>query len=118
MTVKIDTSAEDTKVRSARLVPMIFDNLFRNSAKFAEKDVKVTIEVTSQDDYVYITISDDGPGISEEIQSKLFEKGASTTGGGYGLYLTRRVVEGYGGTIEYINDKRHTGATFRIILPC
>jgi len=118
LTVKIDINAKDTKVRSARLVPMIFDNLFRNSAKFAEKDVTVTIDVTSKDDYVYITISDDGPGVSKEIQSNLFEKGASTTGGGYGLYLARRVVEGYGGTIEYINDKERTGATFRIVLPC
>jgi len=56
--------------------------------------------------------------VSKEIQSNLFEKGASTTGGGYGLYLARRVVEGYGGTIEYINDKERTGATFRIVLPC
>lgn len=118
LTVKIDINAEDTKVRSARLVPMIFDNLFRNSAKFAEKDVTVTIEVTSKDDYVYITIRDDGPGISKEIQSKLFEKGASTTGGGYGLYLIKKVVEGYGGKIEYIADNKRTGATFRIAIPC
>ena len=90
----------------------------RNSAKYAENEVTVAIEITSENDYVYITLSDDGPGVSKEILSKLFEKGASTTGGGYGLYLTKKVVEGYGGKIEHIPNKEQTGATFRIALPC
>ncbi len=118
MTINIDVNtAEDTQVLSARLIPMVFDNILRNSAKYAEKEVTVRIEVTSEDDYVYITMSDDGPGVSEKIRSKLFEKGASTSGGGYGLYLTKKVIEGYGGTIEYIKDKGQKGATFRIALP-
>lgn len=118
LTVIINANTEETEVRSARLIPMVFDNLLRNSAKYAEKEVTVTIEITCKDDYVYITMSDDGPGVSKEIQSKIFEKGASTTGGGYGLYLTRKVVEGYGGKIEHIKAKERTGATFRILLPC
>ncbi|MCK4568226.1 MAG: PAS domain S-box protein [Candidatus Thorarchaeota archaeon] len=117
LTVKIVVNTEDTEVPSTRLIPMVFDNLLRNSAKYAEKDVTVTFEITSKDDYVYITMSDDGPGVSKEIQSNLFEKGVSTTGGGYGLYLTKKVVEGYGGTIEYIQDEGRKGATFRIVLP-
>ncbi len=119
MTISIDVkTAQNTQVLSARLIPMVFDNILRNSAKYSEKDVKVTIEVTSEDDFVFITMCDDGPGVSKDIQSKLFEKGASTTGGGYGLYLTKKVIEGYGGKIEYIHDKEQTGATFRISLPC
>jgi len=118
LTVNLDVNTKDTQVRSARLIPMVFDNLLRNSATYAEKEVTVSIEITGKDDFVYITLSDDGPGVSEEIRSKLFEKGASTTGGGYGLYLTKKVIEGYGGQIEYISDKEQTGATFRIVLPC
>ncbi len=118
LTVKIDVNTEETEVRSARLIPMVFDNLLRNAAKYAEKDVTVTIEITCQDDYIYITLSDDGPGISTEIQSKLFEKGVSTTGGGYGLYLSKKVVEVYGGKIEYISNKERKGTTFKIVLPC
>ena len=66
---------------------------------------------------IYVTLSDNGPGISKEIESKLFEKGASTTGGGLGLYLTKKVIEGYGGKIEYLPDKKQSGTTFQIQLP-
>ena len=113
--MKIVVNTEDTEVPSTRLIPMVFDNLLRNSAKYAEKDVTVTFEITSKDDYVYITMSDDGPGVSKEIQSNLFEKGVSTTGGGYGLYLSKRVVEGYGGSIELIQQDQ--GTAYRILLP-
>jgi signal transduction histidine kinase len=47
-------------------------------------------------------LSDDGPGIDKEIRGNLFQKGASTTGGGFGLYLCKKVIEGYGGSIEHI----------------
>ena len=117
LTVKIDINTDKTEVLSARLIPMVFDNLMRNSAKYAEKKVILTIDLTNENDFVYITMHDDGPGVSKEIESKLFEKGASTTGGGFGLYLTKKVVEGYGGTIEYIPNKKQSGATFRIKLP-
>ncbi|MHA1615316.1 MAG: PAS domain S-box protein [Candidatus Thorarchaeota archaeon] len=118
LTVKIDVNTEETEVRSARLIPLVFDNLLRNAAKYAENDVKVMIEITSQNDYIYITLSDDGPGISTEIQSTIFQKGVSTTGGGYGLYLSKKVVEVYGGKIEYISNKELKGTTFKIVLPC
>ncbi|MGY5860355.1 MAG: PAS domain S-box protein [Candidatus Thorarchaeota archaeon] len=117
LTANIEVSSEEIEVLSARLIPMVFDNLLRNSAEYAEKDVTVTIDVMSEDDFVYINFSDDGPGISDKIVSKLFEKGASTTGGGFGLYLTKKVVEGYGGKIEYIPNQKQSGTTFRIKLP-
>jgi PAS domain S-box-containing protein len=117
LTVNIEVNSEETEVLSARLIPMVFDNLMRNSAEYAEKDVTVTIEITGEDDLVYITFSDNGPGISKEVESRIFEKGASTTGGGFGLYLTKKVVEGYGGKIEYLKDRDRPGASFRIQLP-
>jgi len=117
LTVEIDVNTEETEVLSARLIPLVFDNLMRNSAEYAEKDITLKIELTSKDDFVFITFSDDGPGVSKEIESKIFEKGASTSGGGFGLYLAKKVVEGYGGKIEYLPDKKGPGATFRIQIP-
>lgn len=117
LSVKIDVKTEDTDVLSARLIPIVFDNLMRNSAEYAEKDVTLSIEITNEDDIIRITLNDDGPGISKEVESKLFEKGASTSGGGLGLYLTKKVIEGYGGKIEYIPSKNEKGTTFRIELP-
>lgn len=117
LAVHIKTNTERTEIKSARLIPMVFDNLLRNAAKFSEKDVTVTITVDREENGISIIVSDDGVGIPESIQARLFEKGASTTGGGYGLYLTRKVVESYGGSINYISDKDQSGASFYIVLP-
>jgi len=115
--INLIVETDKTDVLSARLIPLVFDNLMRNSAEHAEKKVKLTITVTRENDVVHITLSDNGPGIPNEIQSKLFQKGVSTTGGGFGLYLTKKVIEGYGGKIEYIQNDEIPGTTFHIQLP-
>ncbi len=115
--VNLVVETDKTDVLSARLIPLVFDNLMRNSAEYAEKRATITITISRENDWVHITVSDNGPGIPKEIQSKLFQKGVSTTGGGFGLYLTKKVIEGYGGKIEYIQNDEVPGATFHIQLP-
>ena len=115
--IQANPLARKQEIAGGRLLPMVFDNLLRNSAQFTEKDVKVHIAVTREDDYVQIDVSDDGPGIPKEIQTKLFERGTSTKGGGLGLYLSKRVIEHYGGSIEVLRkQKSRRGAVFRIKL--
>jgi PAS domain S-box-containing protein len=117
LTVTIDTSEEKANVRSARLVPLVFDNLFRNAAEFSQNDVQINIQVHRENNMICIEVHDDGPGVPEEIKPRLFTKGASSTGGGYGLYLTRKVIEAYGGSIELIDKENRNGASFLIRLP-
>jgi len=115
--IQANPLARKQKIAGGRLLPMVFDNLLRNSAQFAERDVQVLIAVSRKKDYVQIDVSDDGPGIPEEIQSKLFKRGASTKGGGLGLYLSKRVIEHYGGSIKLQpKQKSKKGAFFRIKL--
>jgi PAS domain S-box-containing protein len=112
------TIQPDTKIKelqSARLIAIVFDNLLRNSAKFSEGDVEVVIEVSQDEGNIQTIIRDNGPGIPKELLPKLFQKGASTTGGGFGLYLSKKVVEGYGGSIELMSSNK--GASYRILLP-
>jgi PAS domain S-box-containing protein len=115
--VALETLEQNARVRSARLVPLVFDNLFRNSAEFSSNGVLIEIQVYREDDMICIEIHDDGPGIPEEIRPNLFTKGASSRGGGFGLYLTRKVIEAYGGTIELLQAENHRGASFLIRLP-
>ncbi len=115
--IQANPLARKQKIAGGRLLPMVFDNLLRNSAQFTETDVEVHIAVTRKKDYVQVDVSDDGSGIPKEIQSKLFERGTSTKGGGLGLYLSKRVVEHYGGSIELLpKQKSKKGAVFRIKL--
>jgi two-component system cell cycle sensor histidine kinase/response regulator CckA len=117
LTVNIETSELEARIRSARLIQMVFDNLFRNTAEFSNNNAHVKISLSRKNDVIHIEVQDDGPGVPDEIKPKLFTKGISTTGGGYGLYLTRKVIEGYGGSIELVDKPGEKGAAFLIRLP-
>ncbi len=113
--VTIQSDPQTVELQSARLIAIVFDNLLRNSAEYTEGDVEVVIEVNQDGGNIQTIFSDNGPGIPKEIRPSLFEKGASTTGSGFGLYLSKRVVEGYGGSIELI--EKGQGTAYRILLP-
>ncbi|MEW6667945.1 MAG: ATP-binding protein [Thermodesulfobacteriota bacterium] len=65
-----------------------------------------------------IRISDNGPGIPEAIQKRVFEPFFSTKeeGSGLGLSIAARIVEEHGGTLE-LQSRAGEGATFVISLP-
>ena len=65
-----------------------------------------------------IEMSDDGPGVPESIQGKLFQPFFSTKeeGTGLGLSIAQRMVEEHGGSLE-LESVEGKGATFRIKLP-
>jgi signal transduction histidine kinase len=118
--IELDATEKTQKVqiRGGRLIPMVFDNMFRNVVDYAGEDAKIWIKVRSSRGEVRVDITDSGPGISEGLQATLFQRGASTSGGGLGLHLSRRIIEAYGGTLELLHAKtKSRGATFRITLP-
>lgn len=109
---------EMLKVSRGRLIPTLFDNLFRNCSQHAGPHVEVNINVLRVENFIQIDIVDNGPGIADEIRPKLFQRGISTTGGGQGLYLCKRIAQAYGGDIELLSKvSPFTGAAFRIKLP-
>ena len=105
-------------IHGGRLIPMVFDNMFRNVVDYAGEDASIWIKVRSSKGEVRVDITDSGPGIAKELQETLFQKGASTSGGGLGLHLSKRIVEAYGGSMELLRAKgKNEGATFRVTLP-
>jgi signal transduction histidine kinase len=118
ITVDIDCRAEDLTVPESALLPMVFDNLLRNASTHAGERPRVNIRICTDDDKARIIVSDDGPGIAEEVRARLFTKGGSSRpGGGLGLYLSRKVVEALGGSMDLIDSPPGSGATFNILLP-
>ena len=98
--LRIDPDTLMTRVAGGRMLPMVFLNLINNSAKHAGEKPRVDIKVKKRKDFIEVRISDNGPGIPDSIKPKLFQKGVSTSGGGLGLRLSKKVVEAYGGSIE------------------
>ncbi|MCK4484326.1 MAG: ATP-binding protein, partial [Candidatus Thorarchaeota archaeon] len=112
-----DDTVAGAHTSGSTLLPMVFENLLRNSAEHAGPEAHVNVEITRQNGSVLITISDDGPGIPKDIRSKIFQRGISTKGGGLGLYLTREIIKTCGGTIELMDSGEDQGAVFEIHLP-
>jgi signal transduction histidine kinase len=80
--------------------------------------------VKDSENYLWITVSDNGPGIKKEDLKHLFEKfyrGAEAKqrvvrGLGLGLYYVKQIVEAHGGTIS-VQSKPAEGTTFYIKIP-
>lgn len=99
----------------------VMSNLIENAIKFSD-DGAIVVDVTSHDDGVEVTVSDDGVGIEEERLPSVFSgpaptgQSATPSGTGLGLYLTRRLVEAHGGSIRATSEAG-VGSTFTITLP-
>ena len=69
-----------------------------------------------------VTVSDNGPGLGSRDPAGLFERYAegvrrTARGSGLGLWITRTVIEGHGGSVRASNKTTGPGATFELTLP-
>lgn len=99
----------------------VFINLLTNAAKYAPgKPVHISLD--RRDDFAEIKVRDEGPGISEENQKRIFDrfervKDRDNIGGlGLGLYISRQIVEAHGGKI-YVESSSGEGSTFIVLMP-
>lgn len=106
-------------------INQVFMNILNNSlqALNAEKDRNdLTLEIKSwhDEEFVYFSISDNGPGISQEIQNRIFEPFFTTKdvgeGTGLGLSIVFSIIEMHKGSIK-VDSKIGEGAKFTIKLP-
>ncbi|MEZ5357428.1 MAG: PAS domain-containing protein [Candidatus Zixiibacteriota bacterium] len=94
-------------------------NLMMNSADAMKGLGRITLktEYDRMHDSVIISVTDNGPGIPENMIDKIFEPFFSTKGtNGLGLAVSWGIVERHHGVIE-VDKSENGGAVFRIILP-
>ncbi len=98
----------DTRVWADSLIGQIFTNLLGNSFKFAGVDAQVAITVQVSGNDVEISVSDNGPGVPDDMKPIIFDrfrKGRNPKSGkGLGLFIVRTLVERYGGKIR-VSDR-------------
>lgn len=102
----------------------VFSNLLSNAIKFSNKESEIIFEGQDSKLGLDITIKDFGVGFGEATKKTLFRKfipGHMGTNGepstGLGLYLSKRIIENHGGSLEAFSDGLNKGATFTISLP-
>jgi len=95
----------------------ILRNLIMNAQKWAKK--KIVISVEKVNSYIYISVEDDGSGVSEELKDRIFEPFFSTNpeGTGLGLAIVKNIVLSYNGDIFVTKSDILGGAKFIVILP-
>lgn len=102
------------------LVQSILENLVSNGLEHNSSDTpKVRIRAEAHSQFVEVVVSDNGPGIPEEISETLFSdgvQGTGSTGSGMGLFLARSLTELFGGDIE-VEKREPRGTTFTLRLP-
>jgi PAS domain S-box-containing protein len=96
-------------------------NLLNNAIRYSSPKGKITISAKSENKFVTISIKDEGPGVSVEEQSRIFEKyvkskSESAKGTGLGLAIAKEFVEVQGGIIG-VESTPGNGSTFYFTLP-
>jgi len=118
------TASEGTLRADVRKLTLAVSNLVDNALKYGKAGGRVTLSGRMEGDACLLEVADDGPGISPEHLSRIFErfyrvdKGRSRYLGGTGLGLSigKHIVESHGGTIR-LESRLGVGTRFTIRIP-
>lgn len=113
---------EETAVFDAKWTEEAIANLVDNAVKYTSRGGKVTLRAQSYEFFCRIDVEDNGIGIGEEIQPKIFERffraetAAEEEGVGIGLYLVRQILTQEGGYVK-VESETGKGSVFSVFLP-
>ncbi|MAT74582.1 hybrid sensor histidine kinase/response regulator [Candidatus Poribacteria bacterium] len=119
---EVEREYGDLPLVSCRIgqINQVFMNLLVNAAQIIETDGLIRIKTTADEDNVYIYISDNGGGIPDEIQERIFQAFFTTkpvgSGTGLGLTISKSIIERHHGELT-VESKEGIGTIFRVTLP-
>ena len=93
-------------------------NLLSNAVKYTND--KVGLKCSCDDDFFTVAVSDNGPGISEELRGRIFHPyfraDETSVGTGLGLAILKKLVDALGGNVR-VSDAQGGGSIFAVSLP-
>ena len=103
------------------LMEQALTNLVYNATVHTPSGTHIEIQVFIENDHCFITVTDNGPGITKTDIHKVFDKfyraeGASTGGTGLGLPIAKGFIEAHRGTLS-VRNKMPVGTEFTIDIP-
>jgi len=110
-----------TIITDKLLLKQLMTILFDNAVKYTEEDGEIDFVITATDRNLYLTVSDDGIGISQADKKKIFDrfyrvdKARTRQKGGFGLGLSlaKQIVDALKGSISVKDNKPH-GTIFEV----
>jgi signal transduction histidine kinase len=99
-------------------------NLITNAIKFSHSNTAIEVSANIENDQVIIKVTDQGQGIPESEQSKIFipfnktsvRSTAGESSSGLGLSIAKKLIENHGGKI-WVKSKKGEGSTFAFSIP-
>ncbi len=114
---KINIATDNIKIHAFPIIREVFTNIIDNAFKYGAKNVDISI--IEKEDSVEIRIADDGPGIPEEMQNRIFnafETLSKKKGSGLGLTIVKMIVDMHDGKV-WVEENKPKGSVFVIQLP-
>ena len=125
MTLLFDMPTDKVVVDvSPRAMDHALINLIGNAIKYSPERSSIHVRLFIEDDSAVVEVEDEGPGIPEHLQTRIFERFYRIDGGrspeqagtGLGLSIARNMIDRVGGELKLVGRKG-PGALFRIVLP-
>ena len=121
--IEIPTALPDVLADTQR-VGQVLSNLVENAVKYSPEGTNICISAQPSGTFVRFSVSDEGPGISEEEREKIFQPFYRTEnkitskakGVGLGLTICLRLIHGQGGRI-WVDERHGPGAVINFTLP-
>lgn len=121
--ITISSNTQATILGDELQILQVINNLVSNAVKYSPGKDKVDIYCNRVGNFVKVSITDYGMGISQQDQSKIFERffrardiQKKFPGMGIGLYICHEIIAGHGGTL-WVESEIGTGSTFNFTLP-
>ncbi|MDX2345430.1 MAG: ATP-binding protein [Legionella sp.] len=102
---------------------ILIRNLVDNAIRYTPKNGLIIVRVRPKNGRAMLEISDNGPGIPKELQSRVFERffrvlGSKSAGSGLGLAIVKQIAALHHAHIELDTPTKHSGLIIRIYFPC
>ena len=123
--IELDIRLDELSLTADRdMLGQVWTNLLHNAVKFIPTGGKIRMELHKEPDSAFFTIVDNGIGISEEDQGRVFDRfykadisrTAAVKGSGLGLSIVKKIVEMHGGSVG-LKSRPGEGSEFTVRLP-
>ncbi len=112
LTIAFSPNNQELLVEGHAILENVFINLLTNSVRYRKPDqnvISIDIEIRQEGSFTFITYSDKGIGIPDDLKERIFDRFAvaphERKGTGLGLSISKRIVESLGGDIPVVNRR-------------
>ena len=124
--IELSAGSEIYALGDSNRIYQVVANLLANARVHTPEGTKIKVAITQSDSEVLISVSDNGPGLSEKDREKIFERfyrvdpsrqrSSGSDGSGLGLSIVDAVMRAHGGFVS-VDSKLGEGATFTLHFP-